>query len=121
MYLKEDMDQNLLRQLFDVIESRKSSDPETSYVAKMFARGPEKIAQKVGEEAVELVIESIRLTEKPGSNKRREALLGEAADLIFHLLVMLSQHEIQPDEVLQILENRMGISGIEEKASRIQG
>lgn len=112
------MDQNLLHKLYDIIESRKTADSETSYVAKMFARGPAKIAQKVGEEAVELVIESIRLSEKPESGKRREALLNETADLMFHLLVLLSHHNVTPDEVLQILENRMGTSGIEEKKNR---
>lgn len=112
------MDSNLLQQLYDTIEARKTADPDTSYVAKMFARGPAKISQKLGEEAVELVIESIRLSEKPKSAKRREALLGEAADLVFHLLVLLSEHEVHPDEVLKVLESRMGTSGIEEKQSR---
>lgn len=112
------MDQNLLRTLYAVIESRKTAAPETSYVARMFARGPAKIAQKVGEEAVELAIEAVRLAEKPESVKRREALLNEAADLVFHLLVLLSQNKVDPDEVLQILERRMGTSGIEEKNSR---
>lgn len=112
------MDQNLLQQLYATIESRKAADPDTSYVAKMFARGNAKITQKVGEEAVELVIEAIRLAEKPGSAKRRESFLNEAADLVFHLLVLLSQHNVNPDDVLRVLEGRIGTSGLEEKASR---
>lgn len=112
------MNQDLLQQLYTTIQDRKTADPEKSYVAKMFSRGSAKIAQKVGEEAVELVIDSIRLSEKPDSPKRREGLVNEAADLVFHLLLLLAEHDVNPDEILQVLENRMGTGGLQEKAAR---
>ncbi|HRQ60086.1 MAG TPA: phosphoribosyl-ATP diphosphatase [Alphaproteobacteria bacterium] len=109
---------DVLKSLYQTIQERKTADPENSYVAKLYARGPAKIAQKLGEEAVEMVIEAIRLAEKPSSAKRREALKDEAADLLFHYLVVLGQNDIKPEEILAILESRMGTSGLEEKQNR---
>lgn len=100
----------ILTRLEQAIAARKDAAPDTSYVARLNAAGIEKIAQKLGEEATEAVIASLA-----GS---REELVGEAADVIFHLLVLLQARRITLDEVMSELERREGTSGIEEKASR---
>jgi len=99
-----------LTRLEQVIAERKAASPDASYVAKLNAAGIEKIAQKLGEEAVENVIAALS-----GS---REEVVGEAADLIFHLLVLLQARRITLGEVMAELDRREGTSGIEEKASR---
>ncbi|MDP6953202.1 MAG: phosphoribosyl-ATP diphosphatase [Alphaproteobacteria bacterium] len=101
---------DVLARLQAVIESRKGGDPATSYVAKRFAQGRAKIAQKVGEEAVEAAIAAV--------SSDREALVGESADLLFHLMILWADAGIEPDEVLDELARREGISGIEEKKNR---
>ncbi len=103
-------DFQILQELFDVIKERKNADPETSYVAKLFKRGRGKIAQKLGEEAVELVIEAVADDKK--------AAVSESADLLFHLLILWADMGIKPEKVLKELEKRQGKSGIEEKKSR---
>jgi phosphoribosyl-ATP pyrophosphohydrolase len=87
-----------------------AADPSTSYVAKLHAKGLPKIAQKLGEEGVETVIAALS-----GS---REELVGEAADLLFHLLVLLGEKQVPLAEVLAELDRREGVSGIAEKAAR---
>jgi len=99
-----------LARLEAVIAERRAADPSTSYVAKLNARGVGKIAQKVGEEATETVIAAL-------SGDRRE-LVGEAADLLFHLLVLLGAKDVPLAEVLAELDRREGTSGIAEKAAR---
>lgn len=99
-----------LEELYAIVQERRSADPAVSYVAKAFAKGRAKIAQKVGEEAVETAIAGV-------SGDRGEIVL-ESADLLFHLLILWADADIVPADVLQALENRRGISGIEEKASR---
>ena len=99
-----------LTRLEQVIAERKAASPDASYVAKLNAAGIEKIAQKLGEEAVETVIAALS-----GS---REEVVGEAADLIFHLLVLLQARRITLGEVMAELDRREGTSGIEEKAGR---
>ena len=99
-----------LERLEATIAQRRAADPDTSYVARLFAKGLGKIAQKLGEEGVETVIAA--LTES------REALVGEAADLIFHLAVLLAAKDIPFAEVLAELDRREGVSGLAEKASR---
>ncbi|MEP9402703.1 phosphoribosyl-ATP diphosphatase [Sphingomonas sp. VNH70] len=99
-----------LDHLESVIAARLHGDPATSYVAKLHARGTAKIAQKVGEEAVECVIAACR--------DERDGLIGEAADLLFHLLVLLGDRGITLDEVRAELARRDGLSGIAEKAAR---
>jgi len=99
-----------LNDLFTVIEDRAKADPESSWTAKLLAKGPEKCAEKFGEEAVEAIIEAVK--------NDREKLIGEAADVLFHLLVMLKSREVHLDEVLSELARRQGQSGIEEKAAR---
>jgi phosphoribosyl-ATP pyrophosphohydrolase len=99
-----------LARLEAVIAERRSADPDASYVARLNAKGMKKIAQKLGEEATETVIAA--LTED------RAALVGEAADLLFHLLVLLDAKGVPLAEVLAELQRREGTSGIAEKASR---
>ena len=100
----------VIDRLFDVIASRKGGDAEASYTAKLFARGTDKIAQKLGEEAVETVIAAVA--------KDRHGTVGESADLLYHLLVLWADAGIRPEDVLAELERREGTSGIAEKAAR---
>jgi len=99
-----------LAKLEATIAERRKADPSTSYVAKLTARGVGKIAQKVGEEATETVIAAL-------SGDRTE-LVGEAADLLFHLMVLLAAKDVSLAEVLGELDRREGVSGIAEKAAR---
>ncbi len=99
-----------LARLEAVIAARSSADPDSSYVAKLNARGVAKIAQKLGEEAVETVIAAMA--------GDRAGLVGEAADLLFHLLVLLDAKGVPLAEVLAELDRREGVSGITEKAAR---
>ena len=87
-----------------------TAGPETSWTAKLLAKGPEKCAAKFGEEAVEAVIEAVK--------GDRDRLTAEAADVLYHLLVMLAARDVTLDDVLAELERREGTSGIAEKASR---
>ena len=99
-----------LARLEATIAQRLCADPDSSYVARLQAKGPGKIAQKLGEEATETVIAA--LTES------REALVGEAADLVFHLMVLLAVKEVPLAAVMAELDRREGVSGIAEKAAR---
>lgn len=101
-----------LSRLAATIASRHGADPSTSWVAKLHSRGVPVIARKLGEEAVETVVAALS-----GS---REELVGEAADTIFHLLVLLDAKGVTLDEVLAELDRREGTSGIAEKAARGQ-
>ncbi len=101
---------NVLTRLARKIESRKGGDEKKSYAAKLFARGPEKCAEKFGEEAVEAIIAAAK-----GDVKN---LTEEAADVLFHMLVMLSARGVKWEDVLKELERREGVSGIVEKQSR---
>jgi len=103
-------DARVLDALYEIIHARKDADPDTSYTAKLFAKGPAKIAQKVGEEAVETVIEAVR--DDP------EALAAESADLLYHLLVLWAAREVTPDQVWEKLLQRKGMSGLAEKLAR---
>src|SRR6266481_5644601 len=100
----------VLERLWRVIESRRGADPESSYTARLFARGRAKIAQKFGEEAVETVIEGV------GDNPA--ALVGESADLLYHLLVLWAAAGVSPADVAAELVRREGTSGIAEKRAR---
>jgi len=99
-----------LERLEATIAARRSASPDESYVAKLNAKGLPKMAQKLGEEATEAVIAAVS-----GSQKE---LVGESADLLFHLLVLLNTKEIPLQAVLEELERREGLSGLEEKAAR---
>lgn len=112
------MSDPIINQIYDTLITRKVADPKNSYAAKMFKKGAEKIAQKIGEEATETVIEAIRVDEKPKSDKRRAALKEEMADLLFHMTLLQAHFDIHPNEISEILAGRIGISGIAEKAAR---
>nr|WP_314464005.1 phosphoribosyl-ATP diphosphatase [uncultured Novosphingobium sp.] len=99
-----------LARLEATIAARRAADPDSSYVAKLHAKGLGKIAQKLGEEATETVIAALTEDDK--------ALVGEASDLIFHLMVLLGARDVPFAAVLAELDRRDGISGIAEKAAR---
>jgi len=99
-----------LNRLAEVLEARKGADPASSYVASLYAKGLDAILKKVGEEATETVIAA-----KDGEP---DQIIHETADLWFHSLVMLAQQGLHPQQVLDELERRFGLSGLEEKASR---
>jgi phosphoribosyl-ATP pyrophosphohydrolase len=101
---------DILNRLAELLEQRKSADPTSSYVAKLYAKGMDAILKKVGEEATETIIAA-----KDG---KREEIIYETADLWFHTLVMLTKADIKPQEVLDELARREGLSGITEKESR---
>ncbi len=100
----------VLERLYEVIVDRRKSDPEVSYIAKRLKQGTHKIAQKLGEEAVETVIAAV-------SGNRAE-VISESADLLFHWLLLLADADIKVGEVMDELTRREGISGLDEKASR---
>jgi phosphoribosyl-ATP pyrophosphohydrolase len=104
------LDGKILDELYTVIVSRKGADPAKSYSAKLLAEGAAAIAKKLGEEAVETIIEA--LTSDP------ERLAAESADLLYHILVLWAATGVAPVEVWRALEARKGSSGIEEKAAR---
>jgi phosphoribosyl-ATP pyrophosphohydrolase len=101
-----------LNRLAELLEQRKSADPQASYVAKLYAKGMDSILKKVGEEAAETIIAA-----KNGDN---EHLIYETADLWFHTLVMLAQAGLKPQDILDELARREGLSGLDEKASRTE-
>jgi phosphoribosyl-ATP pyrophosphohydrolase len=105
-------EEHVLDRLYLVIESRKGADPDTSYTARLFSRGRQQIAKKLGEEAVEALIEGIR--------GDRPKLVGESADLLYHLLTLWAAIGVKPKAVWTELARREGLSGIAEKASRKQ-
>lgn len=100
----------VLTELAATIAARATADPDSSWTAKLLAKGPEKCAEKFGEEAIEAVIEAVK--------GDREKLTYEAADVLFHLLVMLRARDVEFDDVLSELARRQGLSGIAEKAGR---
>jgi phosphoribosyl-ATP pyrophosphohydrolase len=99
-----------LARLAGVIDERKSGDPDKSYVARLFHKGPDAILKKIGEEATEVVMAC-----KDGE---REKIVGEVADLWFHCMLALNAHGLAPADVLAELERREGLSGLEEFAAR---
>ncbi len=101
---------DILTQLAKTIEARKGADPESSWTAKLLSKGPEKAAEKFGEEAVEAIIEAVK--------GDKAALTREAADVIYHLMVMLAARDVALSDVLTELERRTSQSGISEKANR---
>lgn len=104
------MSQDIIQSLYETILSRKGADASTSYTASLFAKGTAKIAQKVGEEAVETAIEAIQ--------GDRHKLAQESADLLYHLMVLWADQGLTPKDITDILQSRTGTSGIEEKNSR---
>ena len=101
---------SILHDLFATIESRKAGGGDNSWTAKLLAKGPEKCAEKFGEEAVEAIIEAVK--------NDKAALTSEAADVLYHLMVMLASRDVSLADVEAELARRAGTSGIAEKASR---
>ena len=99
-----------LKDLAQLIASRKDADPASSWTAKLMSQGPEKCAGKFGEEAIEAIIEAVK--------GNQAGLTSEAADVLYHLLVMLTACDVSLDDVMTELARRQGTSGIAEKASR---
>lgn len=99
-----------LDDLADLIASRKDADPDSSWTAKLLLQGPEKCAEKFGEEAIEAIVEAVK--------GDKERLTAETADVLYHLLVMLTSRGVTLDDVIAELGRRQGKSGIAEKASR---
>lgn len=104
------MDADYLKHLFSVVESRRGADPDTSYIARLFAKGRPHLARKVGEEAVETAIAAI--------SADKSDTIAESADLLFHLLVLWADAGIRVEEVLEELQRREGTSGLDEKRAR---
>ncbi len=104
------MSSDILSRLADTLEARKSADPGSSYVAKLYAKGLDAILKKVAEEAAETLMAA-----KDGE---REKVVYETADLWFHCMVLLAREGIRPEEVLAELARREGLSGLTEKANR---
>ena len=99
-----------LSSLAATIAARKGADPDTSWTAKLLSRGPEKCAEKFGEEAIEAIIAATK--------GDRDALVSESADVLYHLLVMLAARDLTLNDVLAELDRRSGTSGLAEKAAR---
>ncbi len=106
---------DVLNRLAATIAARRGADPAASHTAAMLAKGPAKCAEKFGEEAIEAIVEAVRLHDAGGD---QTALIREVADVLYHLLVMLEASGVALDDVLAELERREGTSGIAEKASR---
>ena len=104
---------DVLQQLAAILESRKQAEPDSSYVAGLYARGLDAILKKVGEEAAETLLAA--------KNGDPQQLIRETADLWFHTLVLLAQQGLGPEAVLDELQRRFGRSGLDEKAARGRG
>jgi phosphoribosyl-ATP pyrophosphohydrolase len=99
-----------LARLAEVLEQRKSADPDSSYVAKLYGKGLDAILKKIGEEATETVMAA--------KDADRDKVIYETADLWFHSMILLAHQGLHPDDVLAELDRRFGLSGLEEKARR---
>jgi phosphoribosyl-ATP pyrophosphohydrolase len=106
------MSPDILQRLTEMLEARKQLSPESSYVAKLFSKGEDAILKKIGEEATEVILAS------KGGDKTH--LVYETADLWFHCMVLLAQHGLRAEDVLNELARREGLSGIAEKAGRVE-
>ncbi len=106
----------ILQRLAQVIESRRSADPDHSYVARLLSKGPDLFLKKIGEEATELVMAA--KDQSAGQAGAQERIVAETADLWFHCLIALSHYGLSPQQVLDELSRREGLSGLDEKAAR---
>ncbi len=107
-----------LDQLAAVLESRKGGDPETSYVARLLANGPDAFLKKIGEEGTEVVLACKDASHGGSTAAQKQKIVNETADLWFHSMVALSYYGLSPREVLAELERRVGLSGLDEKSAR---
>lgn len=101
---------DILHRLSDTLASRRNADPETSYTAQLFAKGPDSILKKIGEECAELIM--------AGKEGKRLNIVRESTDVIYHILVLLTFYGMGIEDVSQEMRRREGISGIDEKKSR---
>lgn len=109
---------HILDQLYNILQERKSESGEKSYVASLYEKGTSKIAEKILEEAQEFIDEATLLDADSSNPETQNNARAEAADLLFHTLVMLAHHNVPPEDIFKILEQRFGTSGHDEKASR---
>ena len=113
-----------LAHLADVVDQRRdafkagNADPKTSYTALLFSKGDDDILKKIGEEATEAVMAAKDARASNLASEQKKLLVGEMADLWFHCLIALSQFNLRPEDVIAVLDRRLGTSGIEEKAAR---
>ena len=111
---------HILDKLYDILQQRKAADGDKSYVASLYAKGSPKIGEKILEEAQEIIDEALALDAAPQDETLQHNIRAEAADLLFHLMVMLTHHDVPPKDVFDILDKRFGTSGHDEKAGRKQ-
>ncbi|MBK9586113.1 MAG: phosphoribosyl-ATP diphosphatase [Alphaproteobacteria bacterium] len=114
------MSKNILAELYEVLQQRKASSPEDSYVSSLYSKGVRKMAEKIEEEAKELIEEGYNLEKSSENQDVRLRFANEAADLLFHTFVLMSFFNIPPQSALDILEKRFGTGGHTEKARRPQ-
>ena len=109
-----------LDQLAKVLDGRKNSsgDPETSYVARLFAKAPDAFLKKIGEEATEVVLACKDASSGGNTAAQKQNIINETADLWFHSMVALSHYGLSPQDVMRELERRVGLGGLDEKAAR---
>jgi phosphoribosyl-ATP pyrophosphohydrolase len=107
-----------LDQLAAVLDSRKTGNPDASYVARLFAKGPDAFLKKIGEEATEVVLACKDASHGGGGADLKQKIVNETADLWFHSLVALSYYGLSPRDVMAELDRRVGTSGLDEKAAR---
>ena len=112
------MSEHILNQIYKILQARKFATREKSYVASLYEKGSPKISEKILEEAREFIDEAYLLDKTPDDPQVQNNIRSEAADLIFHVMVMLAHHDISPNDIFDILENRFGISGHDEKRRR---
>jgi len=109
---------DILTDVAKVLHSRKSAEPDGSYVASLYFKGLDAILKKVGEEATEVVMAAKDVEADSSDDKDKSKIINEVTDLWFHTLVLLAHQDLHPDDVLKELDRRLGTSGIVEKASR---
>ena len=109
---------HIIDELYDILQQRKNESGERSYVASLYEKGSPKIAEKILEEAQEFIDEAFHIHNERGSDEVQKNIRNEAADLLFHMMVMLSHYDIPPSDIFDILKQRFGVSGHDEKASR---
>ena len=110
---KQKQNSEVLGQLYEVIKSHRGGDPSMSYTANLFKKGRGNICKKFGEEAVEVIIANLY--------EKKINVISESADVLYHLLVLWVEAGIMPEEVWAELQNRVGVSGLDEKANRAKG
>lgn len=108
----------ILAQLTEILEQRKNAEPDSSYVASLYAKGLDAILKKIGEEATETVMAAKDISAASDRDEMKDKLVYEVADLWFHTMVLLAQQELSADDVFNELARRFGVSGLDEKAAR---